>query len=136
MTLRDTKREYVITIAVIANIEATKVVLTCDKEIHSITGTLFAGRDARIVSIENVLIEAAITPHMLLIQNDDKPGMIGALGTALANAGVNIADFRLGRVAEGQKAVALVSTDTGVNDELFKTLKAIPQIRTIQRLSF
>jgi D-3-phosphoglycerate dehydrogenase len=115
---------------------ALKIILTCDKETHSVTGTLFAGREARIVSIENVPIEAAVTPHMLLIQNDDKPGMIGALGTALANAGINIADFRLGRVFQGQKAVALVSIDSDVDDKLFETLKGISQIRSIQRLNF
>jgi len=115
---------------------AITITLTCENGVHTVTGTLFAGRDARIVSIENVPIEAALTQNMLLVRNEDKPGMIGALGTALANAKINIADFRLGRVAEGKTAIALVSVDTAVSDDVLAKLKAIPQIKQIQRLAF
>ena len=115
---------------------AITITLTCEGGVHTVTGTLFAGREARIVSIEGVPIEAALTQNMLLIRNEDKPGMIGALGTALSDAKINIADFRLGRVSEGKTAIALVSVDTKVSDEVMAKLKAIPQIRDIQRLAF
>ena len=115
---------------------AITITLVCEAGTHSITGTLFAGREARIVSIEGVPIEAALTQNMLLIRNEDKPGMIGALGTALSDAKINIADFRLGRVAEGKTAIALVSVDTAVNEAVMAKLKAIPQITHIQSLVF
>lgn len=110
--------------------------VTCDDGAHSVTGTLFAGRDPRIVLIDGVPIEAAITPHMLLIANEDKPGMIGALGTTLSTAGVNIADFRLGRMGQGTTAVALVSIDTPLSAEVFSKVAAIPQIKAVKKLSF
>ena len=110
--------------------------LNCEAGEHVVTGTLFAGRDPRIVSIENVPIEAALTPHMLLIRNEDKPGMIGALGTALSNAAINIADFRLGRLAQGKTAIALVSIDAALPDDVFEKVKNIPQIHQIKRLVF
>lgn len=50
-----------------------------------------------------VPVEAALSPFMLLVHNNDKPGMIGALGTALSEAGINIADFRLGRVVRARQ---------------------------------
>lgn len=110
--------------------------LFCEKENHIITGTLFAGREARIISIDGVPIEAALTSSMLLIRNEDKPGMIGALGTVLSGANINIADFRLGRTGEGKAAIALVSIDTPLDDAVFAKIKEIPQIRQVQRLSF
>ncbi len=115
---------------------AITVTLTCESGTHCITGTLFAGRDPRIVSIENVPIEAALTPNMLLIRNEDKPGMIGALGTVLSTAGINIADFRLGRISQGKTAIALVSIDTQLSDTVFEHVKAIPQISQVKRLAF
>lgn len=115
---------------------AITITLTCEDGVHSVTGTLFAGREARIVRIEGVPIEAALTQNMILVLNDDKPGMIGALGMALAEAKINIADFRLGRVGEGKTAIALVSLDTQIDDTVLERLKSIPQIKQVRRLLF
>jgi D-3-phosphoglycerate dehydrogenase len=115
---------------------AIKLNVTTEARARSITGTLFAGKEPRVMEIEGVPIEAALTSHMLFIRNEDKPGMIGGLGTLLSGAGQNIADFRLGRVASGGAAVALVALDTAVPDALFEQIKALPQIRQAVRLKF
>ncbi len=101
-----------------------------------LTGTLFAGKDPRVVSIEGVPIEADLTEDMLFIRNEDKPGMIGGLGTILSEGGQNIADFRLGRIAAGKTAVALVSLDGPLSDELYKKVANLPQINQVKRLKF
>jgi len=100
-----------------------------------LTGTLFAGQP-RIVSIEGVPIEADLTENMLFIRNEDKPGMIGGLGTILSDGGQNIADFRLGRVEAGKTAVALVSLDGPLSDELYAKVANLPQINQVKRLKF
>ncbi len=115
---------------------AVTITVTTEMRTRSLTGTLFAGKEPRIMEIEGVPIEAALTPYMLFIRNEDKPGMIGALGTLLAQAGQNIADFRLGRVDHGGAAVALVALDDAVPDALFEKIKAIPQITKVARLKF
>ncbi len=115
---------------------AISVKVTCESGVHDVMGTLFGGREPRIVQIESVPIEAALSSHMLLVKNDDKPGMIGALGTILADAGCNIADFRLGRVGVGQTAVALISIDTPLSDDVFAKVSNIPQVRQVRRLLF
>lgn len=112
-----------------------RLTVTTEERTRSLTGTLFSG-DPRIVEIEGVPIEAALSPHMLFIRNDDKPGLIGGLGTLLGDAGQNIADFRLGRQPESGTAVALVSLDDAVSEELFAKIRALPQIRQARRLSF
>ena len=103
---------------------------------RELTGTLFAGKEPRIVSVENVPIEADLTEHMLFIRNEDKPGMIGGLGTILAEGGQNIADFRLGRTEAGKTAVALVSLDAPLSDELYEKVANLPQINKVKRLKF
>ncbi|MDY0029564.1 MAG: phosphoglycerate dehydrogenase [Pseudobdellovibrionaceae bacterium] len=115
---------------------AISIRIDCENGVHGATGTLFGGREPRIVEIESVPIEAALTPHMLLIKNEDRPGMIGALGTVLSEAGCNIADFRLGRIGSGQTAVALVSVDEPVSNDVFAKIESIPQIRQARRLTF
>ncbi len=114
------------------------IALTVETEnrTRTVSGTLFTGREPRIVNIEGVPIEAALTHDMLFIRNEDKPGLIGALGTILGNAKVNIADFRLGRADGDDSAVCLVSVDNAVNDDLFKQVCGLPQVKTAKRLRF
>lgn len=115
---------------------AIRVTIEAEDATRSVTGTLFGGKEPRVVNIEGVPIEGALTPNMLFIRNDDKPGMIGGLGMILSDAGQNIADFRLGRVGAGKTAVALVSLDAPLADDVFAKVEALPQINQVKRLSF
>jgi len=112
------------------------VTVETDARTRSISGTLFTGREPRIVNIEGVPIEAALVRDMLFIRNEDRPGLIGSLGTILGDAGQNIADFRLGRVEGGDSAVCLVSLDAPLPDALFSAVSNLPQVKTAKRLSF
>lgn len=118
--------------------QRTKITVTVetDQRKRAISGTLFTDREPRIVNIEGVPIEAALAPTMLFIRNDDKPGLIGALGTILAENGQNIADFRLGRQDAGGQAICLVSLDAPLADDVLKKICDLPQIKTAKRLSF
>jgi L-serine deaminase len=68
--------------------------------------------------------------HMLYITNEDKPGFIGRLGTLLGNAGVNIANFNLGRAARGSEAICVVQVDERVPDAVLQEIRAIPMGET------
>ena len=111
------------------------IVKTTERE-RNVTGTLFTGKEPRIVNIEGVPIEVAVTKNMLFIRNEDKPGLIGGLGTILSNAGQNIADFRLGRKACGESAICLVSLDAPLSDLLFQKIANLPQVYSAKRLAF
>lgn len=112
------------------------VVVTTSERVRNVTGTLFTGKEPRIVNIEGVPIEVALAENMLFIRNLDKPGLIGGLGTILSEASQNIADFRLGRKASGEDAICMVSLDAPLSDELFAKVEALPQIRNVKRLTF
>ena len=110
--------------------------VTTENRVRNVTGTLFTGKEPRIVNIEGVPIEVALQPNMVFIRNDDKPGMIGDLGKLLGEEGLNVADFRLGRKDATSGAICLVALDAPISDEVFEKIKAQPQIRSAKRLDF
>ncbi len=112
------------------------VTVRTEERERSLKGTLFTGKEPRIVNVEGVPIEAALSPHMLFIRNDDKPGFIGGIGTILGKAGQNIADFRLGRKEDTGEAVCIISLDEKLSDNLFEEIANLPQIESATRLSF
>ena len=80
-------------------------------------------------------MEAEISKNMLYISNNDKPGFIGALGTELGNAHINIATFNLGRTGSGE-AVSLIEIDGKISSELIKKLENISNVKSIKKLTF
>ncbi len=65
---------------------------------------------------------------MLFITNEDKPGLIGALGTLLGENKINIATFNLGRNEEGGDAISLIETDQPISDEITEKVKALNHV--------
>ena len=109
-------------------------VRTADGE-RSVVGTLF-GDAARLVELFGIKVEADLAGPMLYVVNEDAPGFIGRLGTALGEAGVNIGTFHLGRRQAGGEAVLLLSVDEPVTAALLAGVKALPGVRTAMGLSF
>jgi D-3-phosphoglycerate dehydrogenase len=101
-----------------------------------VAGTLFGNRAARLVDIFGVEVEAELEGNMIYLVNTDAPGFIGLLGTALGEAGINIATFNLGRRAAGGEAVALVAVDGGVPPAVVARLCALEGVRAVVPLSF
>jgi D-3-phosphoglycerate dehydrogenase len=73
---------------------------------------------------------------MLYTTNNDTPGIIGMLGTILGGAGVNIANFSLGRDAEGGHAIALLYLDEAIPGDVLEKVRALPQIEQARPLEF
>ncbi len=113
-----------------------RLTVTTERGPRSLSGTLFGGDKPRLVEIKGISIEAALTPHMLYITNEDKPGFIGALGTTLGDAGVNIATFHLGRAAQGQDAIALLELDAPIDTATLEKVRALPHTKQAEALRF
>jgi len=103
---------------------------------RSVAGTLFGNASPRLVDMFGVGIEAELDGEMIYFVNEDRPGFIGRLGTALGEAGVNIATFHLGRRAAGGEAVALVSVDGHIGTGLVAELKGLPGVKLVKPLRF
>jgi len=113
-----------------------RLTVVTEHQERAIAGTLFADDRPRIVNIKGIPIEAELTPDMLYITNEDKPGLIGAMGRTLGDADVNIATFALGRSNEGGDAIALVAIDGAVPDDALTALRALPAITQVMPLRF
>jgi D-3-phosphoglycerate dehydrogenase len=112
-----------------------RITVTTEKGKRVFAGTVVAGAP-RIVEIKGMELDAAFSPAMLYINNLDRPGFIGALGTLLGEAGVNIATFNLGRVTEGEDAVALVGVDQAPDEALIARIQALPHVKEARALRF
>ena len=113
-----------------------RLTVKTERQSRSVTGTLFGGGKPRIVNIKEIEIEAEFAPHMLYITNKDEPGVIGDLGKALGDAGVNIATFHLGRMSGGGDAIALIQVDQPVGVALLDTVLALPNVMQTKLLAF
>ena len=106
------------------------------KGTRRVAGTLFGNKAPRLVELFGVEIEAELAGSMIYIVNTDTPGFIGKLGTALGEAGINIATFNLGRREALGEAVALVSVDGDVPIEMIATLAKLEGVRDVVPLRF
>ena len=113
-----------------------RLTVTTEKQTRSIAGTLFGGDKPRVVDIKGIALEAELGAHMLYVENNDKPGLIGSLGTVLGDAGVNIATFHLGRTGAGGDAISLVEVDQEMAPDLLATVAALPNVVQAKALKF
>lgn len=102
---------------------------------RTVAGAVIAGAP-KIVEVKGMALDADFHAAMLYVNNLDKPGFIGALGTSLGAAGINIATFHLGRVAAGEEAVALVGIDQTPDEALVAHIAGLPQVRYVKVLQF
>jgi D-3-phosphoglycerate dehydrogenase / 2-oxoglutarate reductase len=99
---------------------------------HELTVEGMVAQDGspRILLMDGIGLEAPLEGTLLLTRNIDVPGVIGKIGTALGNLGVNIATFALGRrkPEKGADALALVRLDGNVDGAVVQQIRAIPSI--------
>ena len=103
---------------------------------RSVAGTVFSDGKPRIIQIKGIELESDFGRHMLYVTNQDRPGFIGALGSLLGNAKVNIASFHLGRKSEGEDAICLVQIDEPVPDSVLWAVQKLEQVRQAKPLAF
>ena len=102
----------------------------------SVAGTLFGNQAPRLVEIFGIKVEADLAGDMLYIVNEDAPGFIGRLGSALGEAAINIGTFHLGRRDAGGEAVVLASLDSAVPEPVLWSLCRLPGVKTVKALKF
>ncbi|MEK6532005.1 MAG: phosphoglycerate dehydrogenase [Deltaproteobacteria bacterium] len=102
-------------------------VRTNDEE-SIVEGALFGKKEPRIVRIGQFYIDAIPEGYLLVLNNEDKPGVIGNVGTLLGASNVNIARLHLGRQAVGGKAVSVWSVDTPISKGLMEKLLKLPNM--------
>jgi D-3-phosphoglycerate dehydrogenase len=94
----------------------------------SVCGTLFAGEDPRIVRIDGYRVDAIPGGHMLVARNQDRPGVIGLIGTVLGDHDVNIAGMFNARQTRGGEALTVYNLDSPVPEDVLAELEGDERI--------
>jgi D-3-phosphoglycerate dehydrogenase / 2-oxoglutarate reductase len=103
---------------------------------HAIAGTLVGLRaEPRIVMLDGHTIDLPPAKNMLVVRNDDRPGMIAFVAGVLADAGVNIDDMHLGRSDRGEAALQVIATDVAVPLEVKDAIRAGDGVVSVHALS-
>lgn len=96
-----------------------------------ISGTLFGEQDLRVVRLGGYPLEFRPKGKLLFLENRDVPGVVGKIGTLLAESGINIADIHLARRPEEggeREALAVLRLDQAATDDLLARLSALPEV--------
>ena len=113
-----------------------KVTVVTQTRERSVAGTVFSDGKPRFIQIKGINVDAEIGRHMLYTTNNDVPGIIGVLGSIMGQNNVNIANFTLGRAAEGGQAIALLYVDAPIPDRVLGELQETGKFNQVSRLEF
>ena len=95
---------------------------------RTVSGVVFSDDHPRIVQISNYRLEADPTDTVLLMLNDDVPGVIGSVGGVLGQHHINIAEWRLGRNPDRTEALSFINLDSAPGPEVIEQLRALPPV--------
>ncbi|MBI3333038.1 MAG: phosphoglycerate dehydrogenase [Candidatus Omnitrophica bacterium] len=109
-----------------ANLIAT--VVETDKGNVEVDGTLFTRADPRIVRINEFHVDAIPSGAMLVVRNQDRPGMIGRIGSTLGSQGINIAWMTFGRKAQGGEAITVLNLDQVPTPQVLAEIRKLPDV--------
>ena len=111
------------------------VAVETESRSRSICGTLIQNRP-RVIEIKGIPLESKLGEHMLYITNNDKPGVIGDIGTSTAERGINIANMHLGRDVRNGNAMVLIEVDEKLASADLEHLRSLPNINAVRYLHF
>jgi len=105
-----------------------------DEGPDEIWGTIFGKKYPRIVRLGQIYMDAIPEGSMIVIQNIDKPGVIGNVGTTLGRHNINIGRFQLGRLKD--RALCMVNIDTPADETVISEIATLPNIISVQQVHF
>ncbi len=97
-------------------------------------GTVYGKEELRIVNFVGYEVDFVPTTFMLAVQNIDKPGVIGRIGTVLGKGGINIATMRVSRNRKESKAVMIINIDSWVDEQTLRELEDLDGILKVKLL--
>ncbi|MBK1827618.1 phosphoglycerate dehydrogenase [Haloferula rosea] len=92
-----------------------------------VAGTII-GKSPRIVEIDRLFVDTNIKGEFLIVKNDDRPGIVGAVGTLLGSAQQNIANLSLARNKSDGNALTVIEVDSPLSAELMDSIRSTPGV--------
>ncbi|MBW7455030.1 phosphoglycerate dehydrogenase, partial [Paenibacillus sepulcri] len=110
------------------------VTLRSKQEERLVAGTLLTGYGPRIVQIDKFPVDVAPGGNLILVSHNDKPGIIGRVGTLLGTNDVNIATMQVGRKIVGGAAIMVLSVDKGVPKDVLSQIAELPDLNNAKEI--
>jgi D-3-phosphoglycerate dehydrogenase len=114
--------------------EQLEVRATTDAGETRVAGALLGETHPRIVRIDDFRVDMVPRGTLLVLRNQDVPGVIGRVGTVLGNAGINIAGYHQARLGAGGDALAVVSLDARVDASVLDALGKLPEVNSVRQV--
>ena len=111
------------------------VVCQTSRGARTLSGSIFAKHEPRLVRMDEYTFDATPQGHMLFYINDDRPGIIGRVGTVMGNQRVNIAQMSCGRHERGGRALTVLNVDSEIPQEVIETLLGQEFISWVRQVS-
>ena len=105
-----------------------------DEGESNVSGTIFGKEEARFVRVNDVSIDVVPSGYLLVSENNDKPGFIGAMCSVLGENGVNIGRMHLGREAIGGRAIVFTNVDSPVSEDVMEKIREVPDIISVTQV--
>jgi D-3-phosphoglycerate dehydrogenase len=97
-------------------------------------GAVLEGAHPRVVRIGDYQVDILPRGDLVLLHNRDVPGVIGRVGTALAESGINIGQYHVARLQAGGEALAAIGIDARLGPEIIAKLRALPEVRAVRQV--
>jgi D-3-phosphoglycerate dehydrogenase / 2-oxoglutarate reductase len=108
--------------------------ITTSRATTNVAGTLLGERLPRLVRVDDYEVEAVPEGHMLFTRHDDRPGVVGALGSILGRENVNISRMQVG-IADGKdEAIALIGISASLSEKTLAEIETLPAIRQVVQM--
>jgi D-3-phosphoglycerate dehydrogenase len=104
------------------------------KKESTVSGTLHGKKDPRIIEVNGYIVEVVPSGEMLVLSNNDKPGVIGNIGMLLGRNKINISRMQFGREKKGGKAISVVSVDTPVSPAILAKIRKLPNVLSVNHI--
>ncbi len=98
------------------------------------SGTLNSKKEPRIIQVDNFPMETVPEGDMLVLMNNDKPGVIGGIGMLMGENGINIARMQFGRETQGGRAMSVVSIDSTVPSAVMEKIKKLQNVLSVKQV--
>jgi D-3-phosphoglycerate dehydrogenase len=111
-----------------------RVTVTGEKGIHTATGTPGRKGEPRLVGLEGYEIDAVMEGPVLIMRNQDRPGVIGSVGTLLGSRGINVSRMQVGLDEKRGQALALWNVDSTLGGDALDELRSIDHVSSVHTL--
>ena len=96
---------------------------------RTVAGALFGNGEVRLVHYDGFEADAFPDGYVLILENNDVPGIIGKAGSIFSREKINLAQWRYGRERPGGQAVSFINLDQTVSPAVLAELEEIPEIQ-------